>query len=78
MKPFGLRPGDGQKMRSGRGPNRRCAGGNKFVGTGTGDEGGPKGRHKEAKIGAEKRQVHAQGRADERKLIHDAKKEGDV
>jgi hypothetical protein len=72
MKPFGLRPGDGEKsQRTKRG--RSTFIGNKFD-EGPGSENGPKGNHKAAKMHDQRRQVHAQGRADERKLIHDAKK----
>ena len=71
MKPYGLRPGDGEKSQ--RTPNGRSTFiGNKFDGGPT-SENGPKGKHKAAKMHDQRRLVHSQGRADERKLLHEVK-----
>ena len=55
MKPYGLRPGDGLKYI------------NKF--TRVLDEGGPRGKNKEAKMHKQRCLVHRQGRQDGKKEI---------
>ncbi len=60
MKPYGLRPGDGEKT-------HRNTGLNKF--SKLKDEGGPKGKNKQSKIHRERNLVHRQARSDEKKEI---------
>jgi hypothetical protein len=75
MKPYGLRPGDGEKTRrtkNGRSTFMR----NKFDHHG-GDENGPKGKHKARKVHDDRRLVHRQARAESRKICHDAIREED-
>lgn len=63
MKPYGLRPGDGQK-------SNRHQGFNKFARTH--DRGGPIGKNKESKIHRQRKLVHKQGRQDGKNIIRKA------
>ena len=68
MKPYGLRPGDGVK-------GSRHGIGNKYTRLIGGEEKGPKGKHREAKMHQEKMLVHRQGRADGKRAIRDGMNE---
>lgn len=60
LKPYGLRPGDGQK-------SRRRHGRNSF--DQLWEEGGPRGNHAESKIHDQRRLVHRQARQDAKREV---------
>ena len=74
MKPYGLRPGDGEKSRRTKDGRAHVGMTNKFGRDPIGSENGPKGKHKAAKKHDERRLVHRQARADNRRVCEKAKK----